>query len=406
MRATSLGNAVRRVTVAGLALAAWTVPTGAYALPRQGVAPRGHDEPSHQPVNLPTVTGNWPGCTAMRAKANEARSTKGSAPGRTRLAALQARAAAEKWTFAVGYTEVMDEPLAKLTGEHLPSAYLEKAPQQHAFALEAMQIEQSTHPRPRLTAGCRANAHAFNWRDAGKVTAVRRQDGCGSCWDFGAMGAYESNYLLRFGKKIDTSEQYALNCATAPDGTDAGSCDGANGGPFHGGSHAIFNWMLTHQLASEAQVPYQHQDQSCHVEGEASFRSVAWDYVSWTQTIPTVAEIKAAICEHGSIVASINATDAMVAYQCGIFNERASGGINHSIVLTGWDDSKHAWLIKNSWGTGWGIDGYGWIDYDTNNVGTAASWVEAVMAHTPAQTHVATRALMVKHGLTPAPDPQ
>jgi hypothetical protein len=39
-------------------------------------------------------------------------------------------------------------------------------------------------------------------------------------------------------------------------------------------------------------------------------------------------------------------------------------GVGHAITIVGWDDSKHAWKVVNSWGTSWGDAGYSWIDYD------------------------------------------
>jgi hypothetical protein len=67
-----------------------------------------------------------------------------------------------------------------------------------------------------------------------------------------------------------------------------------------------------------------------------------------------------------------------------VFDEHSPGNINHAITLIGWDDSKQAWLIKNSWGTGWGSTceygterGYMWIGYDSNKVGFNAAFVRA-----------------------------
>ena len=50
---------------------------------------------------------------------------------------------------------------------------------------------------------------------------------------------------------------------------------------------------------------------------------------------------------------------------------------NHAIALIGWDDTKGAWLLRNSWGTDWGMGGYMWIKYNSNNVGRRAAWVKA-----------------------------
>jgi len=71
------------------------------------------------------------------------------------------------------------------------------------------------------------------------------------------------------------------------------------------------------------------------------------------------------------------ATDLFVAYTSGTFNEHdTSHQINHGVTLVGWDDATNAWIIKNSWGTGWGMSGFMYIAYDSNNIGYGAAWVE------------------------------
>lgn len=47
------------------------------------------------------------------------------------------------------------------------------------------------------------------------------------------------------------------------------------------------------------------------------------------------------------------------------------------MTIVGWDDSKKAWLIRNSWGTDWGMNGYGWLGYDSSNIGYDACWIDA-----------------------------
>ena len=77
-------------------------------------------------------------------------------------------------------------------------------------------------------------------------------------------------------------------------------------------------------------------------------------------------------------------TATFQAYSSGIFNESVSptsGGLaqtNHSMAIVGWSDSQGGyWIVKNSWGTGWGESGYARIAYTSNNIGTRARWIDA-----------------------------
>jgi hypothetical protein len=100
--------------------------------------------------------------------------------------------------------------------------------------------------------------------------------------------------------------------------------------------------------------------------------------------IPSVDAIKNAIYTYGPITAGICAGSAMSAYRGGIFStdECAQTGINHGIALVGWNDAENTWVLRNSWGTGWGESamsggekGYMRIVRGTSQVGYAASYI-------------------------------
>jgi len=91
--------------------------------------------------------------------------------------------------------------------------------------------------------------------------------------------------------------------------------------------------------------------------------------------IPTVDQIKQAIYTYGSVSAYIYADKFFQAYKSGVFNNsKRYKWTNHAIQLVGWDDTKQAWLLKNSWGTSWGINGFMWIKYGSCRVGEGAAW--------------------------------
>ncbi len=292
---------------------------------------------------------------------------------KAKIEAMQAQAKREGWTFTVGYTTAIDRSLAQLTGAMPPASPLQNAVQQNAFATEAIRLdnEEAIKNRvPPFALACSAASKAFDWRTRNKVTPVKDQGGCCSCGAFGAIGAFESAWAIRNNVLIDASEKHVLECAQTC------LCRSSCGGWFG----EVFNWLLTHKVADEGALPYTARDASCPPNIKGIYQAVAWGYVNpGAPTKPTVAQIKAALCAHGPLVAMANASSKFMAYTGGVLNEPDSSGVPAltTVVIVGWDDAKQAWLVKNSWGTGWGLKGYGWIHYGSNSIGYGASWVQA-----------------------------
>lgn len=266
---------------------------------------------------------------------------------------------------------VKQYPLEELTRFELPENWLEIAKVQNEYAEIVYKLDMERlfevdgYKLPYLK--CFANNSRFNYRDIGKVTPVRNQGGCGSCWAFGALGAYESSNLIRNNISSDVSEQDVLNCSGA------GTCGG-------GWYDPVFKYMLTEGVAGEAAEPYQAVDNACDFNLYKPYRAINWGFVTAKWEIPTVQQIKDALCQYGPLAVAVNATSAFSSHNPanGVFKEEgADTGVNHAVTLVGWDDDKNAWLIKNSWGSGWCDNGYMWIDYNTNNIGYAATWVQA-----------------------------
>ena len=205
------------------------------------------------------------------------------------------------------------------------------------------------------------------------MTPIKDQGDCGSCWAFAPTGALETTEILINNTTLDLAEQQLVNCVSSP----AGACNGND--PMN-----AFNYLQQNFDATEQAAPYLARPGTCNAQLGAQYKVQDWDFVSDDLTgIASVADIKAAIVAHGPVVASVYATDAFQSYTGGVFDEQAPGQVNHAIVLAGWDDARGAWHLRNSWGSDWGEDGYMWIKYGSNSVGTRAMWAEPVHAAPP-----------------------
>jgi M6 family metalloprotease-like protein len=221
---------------------------------------------------------------------------------------------------------------------------------------------------------------AFDWRQQGVVTPVHDQGQCDSAWVFAALGAFESAYAVRNGWLIDSSEQYVMNCGSKGD-----ACSG-------GWYTTALDFLVANGVTSDRVIPYQGEPHPCLPGTVAPYRAVAWGFVNpITPEKPSVDEIKKKLYEFGPLVCALSVTDAFEAYKPtdGVYNEKDEiPALNHAGVIVGWDDLKPwksrdgvehrgAWIVKNSWGTDWGRDGYVEIAYGSNLIGSYAAWVRA-----------------------------
>jgi cathepsin L len=244
------------------------------------------------------------------------------------------------------------------------------------FALRVQATERSA---------CSATSHSFDWRQHGAETPVEDQQSCGSCWAFASAAAFESNYRLNSTNSqiIDVSEQQILDCDRK------WSC---------AGGWWAFDYIKDDSgLTSADKYKYVAQQQTSCQSHANLYKEDTYGFVRDNGTTPTADEIKDALCNHGPIIVAVKATDAFQAYVDGVFNEhdpQCTGDgscINHAIVIVGWDDSKNAWIIKNSWSGSWGMQGYMYIAYGSNDIGYMAAWVETLPPQAPAAKRGAKR---------------
>lgn len=295
-----------------------------------------------------------------------------------KLSALRERAVKEKWSFRVGYTAALDVPLTTLAATKTPKGLAELASAQNNEAVEFIKSNQyALTQEARKKAACFDTSKIFDWRQHDGVTPIEDQKSCGSCWDFASAAVFESNYKINSGDTIDVSEQQILDC-----NTDGYNCSGG-WWPF---DYIKKNGGLT----SEAFYPYTAKKGFC-ASKKLLYKLDTFGFVKNDGSTPPVDELKDSLCQHGPLVVAVRATDAFQAYVDGVFNEHDPSCdivhhdgtcINHAVTIVGWDDEKKAWIIKNSWGPDWGMQGYMYIAYDSNNIGYMAAWAETVAPST------------------------
>jgi len=215
---------------------------------------------------------------------------------------------------------------------------------------------------------CRAGATRF----IPTVVLPARDQGtqCNSCWAFATAGAFEQSHLHKSGIAIDVSESQILDCSNK------GNC---------GQGTWAFDYLTSTGAAREAEYQPATQDQKICLTQAASLRALTWSAVN-PNALPTPAEIKAAVRAHGAVVSRIAETAAFQNYSGGVFTETGNEPLHHAVVIIGWDDclgAAGAWRVRNSRGSGWGENGYMWIDYGSNGIGATAAWVDADAAPRP-----------------------
>lgn len=214
----------------------------------------------------------------------------------------------------------------------------------------------------------------FNWCDHGKCTPIRDQGPCGSCWAFATVGVMESAVLIARPdidrNRLNFSEQFLVSCNRRGWG-----CNGGWWGHKYHVNLRIEGEPMAGPVG-ERSFPYQAADVPCNSPYPHFWQGKVWGFVSG-QPMPDVSALRQALLNHGPLSVAVFVGPAFAQYRGGVFrtNESSSSqGINHAVVLVGWDDSQQAWIIRNSWGTQWGEGGYMRIGYGVSKIGYGATY--------------------------------
>ena len=235
----------------------------------------------------------------------------------------------------------------------------------------------STTPKEEIATGSLQLSASFDWRNLNGqnyVSPVKNQGSCGSCWAFGTVAPLEAKLLISGGELADLSEQYLVSC-----NNNGWSC---SGGWWAHDYH--YNKKASGELEAgsvlESIFPYTASNSACNPPHAHYQKIENWKYVGSSFGVPSVEALKYAIATYGPVAAAVCVGSAFSNYHSGIFsidekNVCKTGQVNHAVVLVGWDDATETWIMKNSWGPGWGESGYMRIKRNVSNIGYAANYV-------------------------------
>ncbi|XP_045654719.1 cathepsin O isoform X3 [Ursus americanus] len=175
----------------------------------------------------------------------------------------------------------------------------------------------------------------FDWRDKRVVTQVRNQQTCGGCWAFSVVGAVESAYAIK-------------------------------GEPLE----ALSVQQTQVKLVRDSEYPFKAQNGLCHYfsDSHPGFSIKGYSAYDFSDQED---EMTKALLTFGPLVVVVDAV-SWQDYLGGIIQHHCSSGeANHAVLITGFDKigSTPYWIVRNSWGSSWGVDGYARVKMGGNICG-------------------------------------
>jgi C1A family cysteine protease len=257
-----------------------------------------------------------------------------------------------------GVTKFMD----MTTEEFRTTVLLSKMPPKQDPTKGPYHFENFTSPAPT----------SFTWWGKGVTTPIYNQGQCGSCWAFSATEDIESQWAIAGKGLVSLSMQQIVSCDT--------TCYGCGGGwPYLAYAYVA----EAGGIDTYASYPYTAETGTCSFN-QATIAaklnpSNSWTYVTQNEN---EGEMVNYLVAHGPLSICVDASSWQFYTSGVLLASDCTTSIDHCVDAVGYNLGANPsyWIVRNSWGTDWGLNGFIWLQYGQDTCAMAQVVTNALVA--------------------------
>jgi C1A family cysteine protease len=265
-------------------------------------------------------------------------------------------------TFVDNLRTITERNLDGNLGTHWVNEFADLSPEEFKARFLGYQPKLSLFGRDELELPA-TTAKAVDWRGSKYVTKVKDQGQCGSCWAFSATEQIETDVAFATGKLLTLSPQQITSC----DKTDGG-CNGGN-------TETAYNYVKkAGGLEAESNYPYTSgktkktgtckatkSDNKATIGG---YKTVSSSASSESKMVTQIQKSPMSVCVDAN---------SWQTYHSGVVGKSCKAQLDHCVQAVGYSTSgaNDYWIVRNSWGTGWGNNGYIYVQANIDACGIA-----------------------------------
>lgn len=253
-------------------------------------------------------------------------------------------------------TDLTQEEVNGLNGAKFPEGRIKSVPRIGKGMLERLESYKSGS-----TPG-----HVDWSSDPSRVSPVKDQGHCGSCWAFATTGLFEGQLVTRANSSqvVMLSEQQLIDCDKYENGC-------------HGGDpEQAVDYVISKGLMRELDYPYKSSQGvspfTCGYDEKEVYGPT--NLFESGETLEQSEDLlKNYVAHYGPVMVAIDASHSSFHdYKSGVYYDEkcSSEALDHAVLVVGYGtDKDHGdyWIIKNSWSESWGMKGYMYLARNRNN---------------------------------------